>query len=175
MLWGCPKKMPSLRRCAWRPGLPTSLPTCLRTRARASLDGRFDTRWVGLQMLRASWWAYGPWPVQAAANVSVVRGTLTPERAKAMSSRGRGNVDIEGGQEYSAAAMSLVFHPASPRVPTLRADVRLFEVGGSVWYGGGCDLTPAYLEEEDAREFHGYEISKLKTRNPKPQALSPKP
>mmetsp|Transcript_35987 Transcript_35987/g.113852 ORF Transcript_35987/g.113852 Transcript_35987/m.113852 type:complete len:158 (-) Transcript_35987:1390-1863(-) len=112
---------------------------------------------------------------KAAANVSVVRGTLTPERAKAMSSRGRGNVDIEGGQEYSAAAMSLVFHPASPRVPTLRADVRLFEVGGSVWYGGGCDLTPAYLEEEDAREFHGYEISKLKTRNPKPQALSPKP
>mmetsp|Transcript_35986 Transcript_35986/g.113844 ORF Transcript_35986/g.113844 Transcript_35986/m.113844 type:complete len:292 (-) Transcript_35986:908-1783(-) len=93
---------------------------------------------------------------KAAANVSVVRGTLTPERAKAMSSRGRGNVDIEGGQEYSAAAMSLVFHPASPRVPTLRADVRLFEVGGSVWYGGGCDLTPAYLEEEDAREFHGF-------------------
>jgi len=32
-----------------------------------------------------------------------------------------------GGQPYSAAALSLVFHPAHPHVPTLRADVRRFE------------------------------------------------
>lgn len=37
-------------------------------------------------------------------------------------------VDAEGGQPYSAVAMSLVFHSATPFVPTLRADVRLFEV-----------------------------------------------
>ena len=65
--------------------------------------------------------------VQAAANVSIVRGTLTAERAKAMSSRGR-DVDPSGGQDYSAAALSLVFHSKSPMVPTFRADVRYFQV-----------------------------------------------
>lgn len=47
---------------------------------------------------------------------------------KAMSSRGRANIDPQGGQSYSAAAMSLVFHTASPLVPTFRADVRYLEV-----------------------------------------------
>lgn len=65
---------------------------------------------------------------KAAANISVVAGVLSPERAKAMSSRGREAIDPAGGQAYSAAAMSLVFHSAHPHIPTLRADVRLFEV-----------------------------------------------
>ena len=69
--------------------------------------------------------------VQAAVNVSIVQGTLTAERAKAMSSRGRG-IDPDGGQAYSAAALSLVYHPAHPFVPTLRADVRRFQVS-SAW------------------------------------------
>lgn len=93
---------------------------------------------------------------KAAANVSVVRGNLTPARAQAMSSRGR-DVDPNGGQAYSAAALSLVFHSASPMVPTFRADVRYFQVeGGDGWYGGGADLTPYYLEDEDARDFHSF-------------------
>lgn len=137
---------------------------------------------------------------KAAANISVVRGSLSAARAAAMSSRGRAGIDPAGGQPYSAVAMSLVFHPAHPLVPTLRADVRLFQVrprrrhgacmfkqppavavlpaaaghqprsqthapvrrcrrlqvAGQSWYGGGCDLTPAYLFDEDASEFHGY-------------------
>ena len=28
------------------------------------------------------------------------------------------------------------------------------QVAGQSWYGGGFDLTPSYLFEEDAREFH---------------------
>ena len=60
--------------------------------------------------------------------MSVVRGVLSPERAAAMSSRGRAEIDMAGGQDYSAVAMSLVFHSGHPFVPTLRADVRLFEV-----------------------------------------------
>ncbi|EIE21621.1 Coproporphyrinogen III oxidase, partial [Coccomyxa subellipsoidea C-169] len=92
---------------------------------------------------------------KAAVNVSIVQGTLTAERAKAMSSRGRG-IDPDGGQAYSAAALSLVYHPAHPFVPTLRADVRCFKVGDQVWFGGGCDLTPAYLFEGDAAEFHRF-------------------
>jgi len=30
------------------------------------------------------------------------------------------------------------------------------KVGGQAWWGGGCDLTPAYLFEEDAVAFHGH-------------------
>ena len=119
----------------------------------------------------------------------------------------------------AAAAMSLVFHSAHPFIPTLRADVRMFEassggrlaggcsvatmpllphsmqaksdgaalsagarrplcflpphppapiptppppllplrqVEGQLWYGGGCDLTPCYIFDEDVREFHAF-------------------
>jgi hypothetical protein len=73
---------------------------------------------------------------KAAANISVVKGTLTAARAQSMSSRGRSSVDPAGGQPYAAAAMSLVFHPAHPMVPTLRADVRLFQVRGEGEGGG---------------------------------------
>lgn len=165
-----------------------------------------------------------------------------------MSGRGRSTIDPKGGQPYAAAAMSLVFHSAHPFVPTLRADVRLFQVrcdevqrfpchasllfigreratvlrfnaiigagvaimlpmhwsrrlkhkvelhcehcthssapchtctfshalcsfksheptlnaapcpqvAGQSWFGGGCDLTPFYLNEQDAREFHAF-------------------
>lgn len=93
---------------------------------------------------------------KAASNVSIIRGTLTKARAQAMSSRGRPTIDPNGGQAYSAAAMSLVFHSAHPHIPTLRADVRVFEVEGQKWFGGGCDLTPFYVYEEDFREFHGF-------------------
>eukprot|EP00983_Pelagomonas_calceolata_P113042 1159946-Pelagomonas_calceolata.AAC.13 len=40
---------------------------------------------------------------------------------------GREGIDSRGGQAYAAAAMSLVFHSAHPHIPTLRADVRLFQ------------------------------------------------
>ena len=53
-----------------------------------------------------------------------------------------------------AATLSLVFHGATPMVPTFRADVRLFQVGSTNWFGGGADLTPYYLFDEDARAFH---------------------
>lgn len=86
---------------------------------------------------------------KAACNVSVVHGTLDPQRAAAMSSRGRPGVDPAGGQPYSAVALSLVFHSASPLLPTFRADVRCFEVAGAGrWFGGGADLTPFYLFDE---------------------------
>jgi coproporphyrinogen III oxidase len=67
---------------------------------------------------------------KAAANISVINGTLSPERARAMSERGRSGINKEGGDPYSAVAMSLVFHSAHPFIPTLRADVRMFKVGG---------------------------------------------
>ncbi|PSC76177.1 coproporphyrinogen III oxidase [Micractinium conductrix] len=104
---------------------------------------------------------------KAAANISVVAGVLSKERAAAMSSRGRAAIDPAGGQPYSAAAMSLVFHSAHPRIPTLRADVRLFEVAGQQWYGGGCDLTPFYPCDQDFAEFHAFWKAACDAHDPK--------
>ena len=80
-------------------------------------------------------------------------GELTETRAAAISARtGSG---IVAGSRYSAAALSFVLHARSPLVPTLRGDVRVFSVGSQEWYGGGLDLTPSYVEEDDCKHFHG--------------------
>jgi len=56
--------------------------------------------------------------------------------------------------------LSLVLHPKSPMSPTVHANWRYFEMydkkGNIVdqWFGGGQDLTPYYLFEEDAIHFH---------------------
>ena len=61
---------------------------------------------------------------------------------------------------FFACGLSLVLHPTNPFVPTVHANWRYFEmydeVGNIVsqWFGGGQDLTPYYLFEEDARHFH---------------------
>ncbi|BFP40972.1 oxygen-dependent coproporphyrinogen oxidase [Flavobacteriaceae bacterium GF1] len=62
--------------------------------------------------------------------------------------------------DFFACGLSLVLHPKNPFVPTVHANWRYFEmydkVGAIVdqWYGGGQDLTPYYLFEEDAEHFH---------------------
>ncbi|MFK7781736.1 oxygen-dependent coproporphyrinogen oxidase [Psychroserpens sp.] len=61
---------------------------------------------------------------------------------------------------FFACGLSLVLHPKSPMVPTVHANWRYFEMydqqGDIVdqWFGGGQDLTPYYLFEEDAKHFH---------------------
>jgi coproporphyrinogen III oxidase len=39
-------------------------------------------------------------------------------------------------------------------VPAVHANFRYVEKGERGWFGGGSDLTPYYLFEEDARHFH---------------------
>ena len=70
-----------------------------------------------------------------------------------------------GEVDFFACGLSLVLHPKNPMVPTVHANWRYFEMydkQGNVlkdqWFGGGQDLTPYYLFEEDAVHFH--EISK---------------
>ena len=61
---------------------------------------------------------------------------------------------------FFACGLSLVLHPKNPMVPTVHANWRYFEMydtdGTMVdsWFGGGQDLTPYYLFEEDAVHFH---------------------
>lgn len=55
---------------------------------------------------------------------------------------------------FYATGVSLVIHPYSPMAPTTHANVRFLEVDNQYWFGGGMDLTPYYLFEEDAVYFH---------------------
>ena len=62
---------------------------------------------------------------------------------------------IEGEVNFHATGVSIVIHPKSPRVPITHMNVRYFETSdGTHWFGGGIDLTPIYVVEEDARFFH---------------------
>ncbi len=65
-----------------------------------------------------------------------------------------------GEVDFFACGLSLVLHPKNPMVPTVHANWRYFEMydkqGNTVdqWFGGGQDLTPYYLFDEDATHFH---------------------
>ncbi len=65
------------------------------------------------------------------------------------------------GRAWEATGVSLVLHPRNPYVPTVHMNVRMFaalapdEASSDVfWFGGGGDMTPYYLFEEDAVHFH---------------------
>ena len=63
--------------------------------------------------------------------------------------------DLPGdGSSFYATGISLVLHPRNPRAPTVHANLRYIEKGEKKWFGGGSDLTPHYLYEEDAVHFH---------------------
>lgn len=63
------------------------------------------------------------------------------------------------GAAYEVVGLSCVIHPRNPFAPTAHFNVRCFqaqpEQGDPItWFGGGMDLTPHYLFEDDARDFH---------------------
>jgi coproporphyrinogen III oxidase len=78
-------------------------------------------------------------------NFSEVHGELPKELAATMPGT---------GTSFYAAGLSLVLHPHNPFAPTVHANFRYLEKGDSGWFGGGADLTPSYLFEDDARHFH---------------------
>jgi coproporphyrinogen III oxidase len=85
-------------------------------------------------------------------NTSVVFGDVTDAM--------RTQLKIDGAKWF-ACGLSLVIHPINPFVPTVHCNYRMFELYNESdevidrWFGGGTDLTPYYLFEEDARHFHG--------------------
>lgn len=80
-------------------------------------------------------------------NFSEVSGTLPLAMSKRLTNE-------QQEQPFFATGVSLVLHPFSPMVPTVHANFRYLEVGDRRWFGGGADLTPYYLFEEDAVHFH---------------------
>ena len=84
-------------------------------------------------------------------NTSVVYGDVSDKMRK--------NLDING-DKWFACGLSLVIHPKNTFVPTIHCNYRMFELydGQNTlidrWFGGGTDLTPYYLFDEDAIHFH---------------------
>lgn len=57
--------------------------------------------------------------------------------------------------DFFATGVSIVIHPESPMVPIIHMNIRYFEMSSGVrWFGGGIDLTPHYIDIEDAKFFH---------------------
>jgi coproporphyrinogen III oxidase len=83
---------------------------------------------------------------KAAVNFSAVWGETPPGLSERMAS---------SGDRFYATGVSIIVHPRNPYAPTFHANVRYFETdAGAAWFGGGADLTPYYLFEEDAGHFH---------------------
>ncbi|GAA4298063.1 oxygen-dependent coproporphyrinogen oxidase [Nibribacter koreensis] len=79
-------------------------------------------------------------------NFSAVEGVLHEKAAKAL---------LMPDPHFFATGVSVVIHPENPHVPITHMNVRYFEAGnGEAWFGGGIDLTPIYVYEEQGHFFH---------------------
>jgi coproporphyrinogen III oxidase len=71
----------------------------------------------------------------------------------------------EAVPQFYATGVSIVIHPKNPMVPIIHMNVRYFEMSSASgeitkWLGGGIDLTPHYVNREDAVFFHS-ELKKV--------------
>ena len=58
-------------------------------------------------------------------------------------------------EDFFATGVSIVIHPNNPHVPIIHMNIRYFELNEQFrWFGGGIDLTPHYVVEDDAKFFH---------------------
>ncbi|ORX93052.1 hypothetical protein K493DRAFT_338497 [Basidiobolus meristosporus CBS 931.73] len=96
---------------------------------------------------------------KAGVNVSVMSNKLPKAAVKQMREKPM-ELQGEGPYPFFVASISLVLHPHNPMVPTVHMNYRYFEIQDedgkpqAWWFGGGSDLTPSYLFEEDAVHFH---------------------
>ena len=79
-------------------------------------------------------------------NFSEVRGPVSPALEKILK---------KTGENFFATGVSIVLHPSNPHVPIIHMNVRYFEMDKDTWwFGGGIDLTPHYVQKEQATRFH---------------------
>jgi len=99
---------------------------------------------------------------KAGVGVSVVYGTLGQAGIKSMrvNHKSLGGDAVPDSLAFFAAGLSLIVHAKNPMVPTVHLNYRYFETANpdgtssAWWFGGGSDLTPNYLFDEDAIHFH---------------------
>jgi len=79
-------------------------------------------------------------------NFSAVHGNMPEQIAKSLGL---------APNEFLATGVSIVLHPHNPWVPIIHMNVRYFETNyGDWWFGGGIDVTPHYINREEASVFH---------------------
>ena len=87
---------------------------------------------------------------KAGVNVSKVYGELPDSIAELVKAN---------QSDFFACGISLILHPKNPLAPTFHANLRYFELYENnklkdSWFGGGLDLTPYYIFDEDVVHFH---------------------
>ena len=71
------------------------------------------------------------------------------------------------GDHFLATGVSIVLHSVHPLHPTIHMNVRYFETNeGKSWFGGGIDLTPMYVNMQEAATFHQHLKSICDSFNP---------
>lgn len=98
---------------------------------------------------------------KAGVNISIIASPAPPAMLKQMRARKPGSISDSKEYEMFVAGLSTVCHPHNPFAPTFHANYRYFELKekgsqdiAAAWFGGGCDLTPCYLFNDDAEHFH---------------------
>ncbi|KAI9815747.1 MAG: Coproporphyrinogen-III oxidase [Pycnora praestabilis] len=97
---------------------------------------------------------------KAGVNTSIVYGTLPRPAIAQMRVNHKALDPSVESLEFFAAGLSMVLHPHNPMAPTVHLNYRYFETANedgtpaAWWFGGGTDLTPSYLFDEDAIHFH---------------------
>ena len=79
-------------------------------------------------------------------NISTVNGKFKEEFRENVSG-------TENSPNYWASGISIVAHMHSPYIPAFHFNTR-FIVTGEQWFGGGADLTPTIINDDDVEEFH---------------------
>jgi len=83
---------------------------------------------------------------KAGVNFSYVQGIFNHTMATLLG---------EDAGTFAATGISSIIHSGNPFVPTIHINMRYFVLdNGTSWFGGGIDLTPAYINIEEARQFH---------------------
>ena len=88
---------------------------------------------------------------RTAINFSSIEGSVLPNSA--LSKRIKSNIS-----KFLATGVSVVIHPVNPFVPCSHLNVRFFDTNSKLkkkwWFGGGYDLTPYFINENDINLWH---------------------
>ena len=79
-------------------------------------------------------------------NISTVSGEFSSEYRNKVKG-------TEKSPKYWASGISIVAHMNSPKVPAFHFNTR-FLVTGQSWFGGGADMTPTFINQNDTKLFH---------------------